>query len=219
MFRVENNVPEVYVHKSRDFQLLSRLYDLAFQDVKKSILSLERLTDTNSCNTLVLPLLGTKVGFFTNSTTPDEMYRKVLSAFPLIIRHKGSAKGLQLVVNLFERLINTPVTLILEENKAIITFRAYSPPVQLFEDLLEYIRPTGYEIEWKVDVDVPAKDVDYVYTDIVSDEDFTCGRYASVVASVEGVNDTASTIGSTIVQIIDANHINKDCDVCETCND
>ena len=31
MFRVENNVPDVYVQESRDFQLFCKLYDLAFQ--------------------------------------------------------------------------------------------------------------------------------------------------------------------------------------------
>ena len=47
MFRLQNNVPEVYVDKSRDFQLFCRLYDSCFGGVKFSIDSMSRLTNAS----------------------------------------------------------------------------------------------------------------------------------------------------------------------------
>ena len=81
MFLVENNVPDVYVQESRDFQLFSRLYDLVFQSSRFSIDSIPYASDTMHCNDALLPLIATKVGFFTDVNLTNYSHRKVLSAF------------------------------------------------------------------------------------------------------------------------------------------
>ena len=45
MFRIQDNVPEVYVEESRDFQLFSRIYDFAFQSCKLRVDSLQYSND------------------------------------------------------------------------------------------------------------------------------------------------------------------------------
>ena len=106
MFRVENNVPDIYVNESRDFQLIARLYDLAIQSSRFSIDSLVYASDTMKCNEQLLPLLATKLGIFDNLKLTDLQYRQILSAFPYIIRYKGSPTAIQLVLRLFGRMYN-----------------------------------------------------------------------------------------------------------------
>lgn len=153
MFRVENNVPEVYIAESRDFQLVSRLYDLVLQATRFSIDSIEDTSDTMRCNNRLLSLLSTKVGLFGTVTVPDAAYRQVLSAFPYIIKHKGSIQGLQLVVNLFERITNYKIYLdIIDDQLHIvqITFTKYAPYRDLLYLLLDYVRPVGSIVKYRV---------------------------------------------------------------------
>lgn len=164
MFRVENNVPDVYINESRDFQLFSRLYDLVFQSSRFSIDSMEQLSDTMYCNDAVLPLIATKVGFFTDLRLTSKADRQILSAFPHIMKFKGSLQGIQLVANLFERIVNTNVYLEYDsedKNKILICFEDYAPNISLLTALLDYIRPTGLLIDFRVlhDFDSPS---DYI---------------------------------------------------------
>lgn len=161
MFLVQNNVPEVYVDESRDFQLISKLYDLAFQCTRNSALSLKDVSDTMYCHSNLLPLIGTKVGFFSNLNLTDRSYRMVLSAFPHIIRYKGSFKAIQLIANVFERITNTQVTVTLdplERNTINIKFQSYSPNFSLLKELVETVRPAGVIINYSVvtDINIPA---------------------------------------------------------------
>ena len=209
MFLVENNVPDVYINESRDFQLIAKLYDLALQSTRFSIDSMEYISDTNRCINTILPLIGTKVGFFTSQKLTDKVLRKVLSAFPFIIRHKGSKTGIQLVLNLFERITNTKVAM--EEtddpNILIIRFFNYMLDVDLLRELLECIRPTGmlFQIEFKTDVSSVS---DYSLTDKVTlrhymqHTDLTPGELSGVVMKTDSDdtldNDISSNIGFTI---------------------
>ena len=59
LFRLQNNVPSVYVNSSRDFQLLCRLYDAAFNNVMFDADSISDITNTDRCSARVLPLLQT----------------------------------------------------------------------------------------------------------------------------------------------------------------
>ena len=79
MFLVRDNVPEVYIQESRDFQLFSELYDLAIQSSRFSIDSLEEATSSMYCNSSILPLLATKVGLFEELNLPDIAYRKAIN--------------------------------------------------------------------------------------------------------------------------------------------
>lgn len=167
MFRVEQNVPDVYINESRDFQLISRLYDLAFQDVRQSTDSLDHITATMQCRENLLPLLATKLGFFEELNLPEDIYRKVLSAFPTIIKYKGSKYAILLIVNLFERISNTNIIVHMYEDNAIIVFQTYSSSSELLMSLIEYIRPAGYIIEWETNISIFLDTADFNQTDDV----------------------------------------------------
>ena len=152
MFRIENNVPEVYVAESRDFQLVSRLYDLAINTTKYSITTLEEITNTKYCNSSILPLLCTKLGIFDDLQMSDKEYRVLLSVFPYVIRKKGSKEALDIICNAFSHIVNTHCECRIvdktttSDNDAIIYFEEYSPDVKLLLTLLDYVRPAGYKI-------------------------------------------------------------------------
>lgn len=170
MFRVQNNVPDVYINESRDFQLFARLYDLVFQSSRFSIDSLEQVSDTMRCNDALLPLIATKVGFFTDLNLTSRADRLILSAFPYIISYKGSFRGIELVANVFERIMNTNVTVIqdeLDKSHVTISFEQYTPDLSLLYPLLEYIRPTGMFIDYTVRTDLDVSTDTYTSYDEV----------------------------------------------------
>ena len=101
MFRLQNNVPDVYVQESRDFQLFCRLYDACFNNVKFSTDSLARSTSTYDCDARLLELLKTKLGLFTAIELDEHELRCLLSSFPTIMRYKGSRRGVEFIKILF----------------------------------------------------------------------------------------------------------------------
>lgn len=157
MFRIQNNVPEVYPDKSRDFQMFCRLFDVAFNSVKQSIDTMENITDTMSCDAVLLPLLKDKLGFFSSFELSDTELRYVLQAFPTIIRYKGSQQAITYITNLYSRLVspissaaevelrvdNGNYTLEVSSEKAVAK-------TQLLFELLKYVLPTGYTIDYFV---------------------------------------------------------------------
>lgn len=214
MFRVEQNVPEVYINESRDFQLFSRLYDLVFQSSRFSIDSMEQSSDTLHCNDKLLPLIATKVGFFTDLNLTSYADRLILTAFPYIIRYKGCLEGIELVANLFERIMNISVEVntekLVQESKIIIEFHDYTPNVDLLYALLSYIRPTGLVIEYSVITEFPKAVHNVSYSDNVTfrtgmleASENTSTESAVVVqdvANYRNYSDVASNIGFTQIQ-------------------
>lgn len=207
MFYVEQNVPDIYIQESRDFQLFSRLYDLVFQASRFSIDSLEQVSDTMRCNDRILSLIATKVGFFTNLNLTDITFRKILSAFPYIIKYKGSLKGIKLVANLFERITNTSVTIDNNADRISVIFENSTENVQLLYHLMEYIRPTGTFVDYIVRSKTEYAS-DYVTSDKVnvrrikmfdSNDDFSAGVISSsVVKEKEQVLDKNWDVTSNV---------------------
>ena len=206
MFLVENNVPEVYTQESRDFQLFCKLYDLVFQSSRYSIDSLQRLTDTNSCNNTVLQLFGTKIGLFEELTNvPDRVQRMILSAFPHIIRAKGSFKGLQLVANLFTRITRDIVTVSPDEedlNKVYVNFSTALRYMSVFTTLIEYIRPAGCILEYRRSV--PLTDSDSIDVLLSTDDIVTIAtKWQDSTVTVRGsseLDEYKATVGFSKTQ-------------------
>ena len=88
VIRLQNETPEVYTEQSRDFQLLCRVYDCVINSIKFDVDSIKKISSTRDIRATLLPLLQTKLGFFSNSIMSDEALRTILEAFPLIIKKK-----------------------------------------------------------------------------------------------------------------------------------
>ena len=94
-------VPYVYPNQSRDFQIFLRYYNYIFNGVKHDIDQIKDVVDTEECNNKILYLLQSKVGFFSNAKLTDDELRHAISAFPYIIRNKGSRKAISQAINVF----------------------------------------------------------------------------------------------------------------------
>lgn len=116
-FRLQDNVPDIYVSESRDFQLLLRLYDSIFGGLRFDIDGMQSLTDTMHIKNTMLPLLATKLGFFSNIDIEDKSLRYILSALPYFLKYKGSLYGVKQVVNLYLKIMNVKASVLISYSK------------------------------------------------------------------------------------------------------
>jgi hypothetical protein len=154
MFRVQDNVPEVYVNQSRDFQLFCHLYDLVFTGVRYSIDSMGYLTDSNRCNRNTVGLLMKKLGMFDDINISEQELKLLLSAFPSIIRNKGNITAIEYVIRVFHRIASIPSSQFFmdvskfNDNYVIeIRLADSSKYIDLIRDILKYVVPSGYIVK------------------------------------------------------------------------
>lgn len=98
MLRLQEMVPDWYVEKSRDFQVLCRLYDFTLNGLKYNIDTMQSLTDTRSVKDTVLPLVGDKFGIYDKEAYTN---RYLLEALPIASKYKGSLKSINILLNAF----------------------------------------------------------------------------------------------------------------------
>lgn len=101
LIRLVNETPEVYTEQSRDFQLLCRLYDCVINGLKFDTDNVVKVINTPEIRTNLLPLLQTKLGFFSTAHIEDTALRKTLEAFPLMVKKKGSLEAIGWAVNVY----------------------------------------------------------------------------------------------------------------------
>lgn len=153
MFRTQENIPEIYVNESRDFQLLCRAKDIIQGATKYTIDSLRHLSNTLEMNSTLLPLLKSKVGFFKDESLSEDQLRYLLTGFPYLLRYKGSRKAIESAVYLWfrvNRIGGKLISLIIDNTKYEININIDTPPqdTQLLDNLFTYLIPTGYIINY-----------------------------------------------------------------------
>lgn len=223
LIRTQNNVPDVYVNASRDFQLMCRLYDILINDVKYDTEAIKSIINTFMCNTRLLELLQTKLGFFTKSTISDEDLRYVLCAFPDIIKHKGSRQAIEEAVIVFLKLnhINSDFNIEFDKpNKYSVRvgIEGSVRDTHILDEIFRYILPAGYTFEYMfyvrpdIDEDIidlnTSADVLYVGDQINSQirhenyEDEVKDSMINAVDTVEIYNDDEEGIDTIIETVI-----------------
>lgn len=153
MFRTQENIPEVYVNTSRDFQLLCRINDAIQGATKYTIDSLRHLSNTLEMNSTLLPLLKSKVGFFKTENLSEDQLRYLLTGFPYLIKYKGSKKAIYSAIYLWFRVNRIGAALISvdidNDNYTIdININTIPQDTALLDNLLSYLIPTGYIINY-----------------------------------------------------------------------
>lgn len=156
MFRIQDKTPEVYTNTSRDFQLIGRLYDCIINGIKFDVDSMLDIINTDNIDSKLLKLLQTKLGFFTSKDITDDDLRYILEAFPIIIKNKGSLKGIEQAVSVFLKLnhIKSNVKIEVFNNTSVhpyvIQIYLNMPYTDTFilDEILKYILPTGYVISY-----------------------------------------------------------------------
>lgn len=156
IFRLAENVPDVYIRGSRDFQMLCRLYDCVLGGVKSDADSITDVTDTELCRQNILMELQTKLGFFTYKDIIQDDLRQVLAQFPYIIKNKGSKLGIIQQVNMFLKIkhikTSTYVNVINKDQVKPYTveigIESTVQDVSILTEVFKYILPTGYTVDF-----------------------------------------------------------------------
>jgi len=151
MFRLQENVPEVYVKQSRDFQLFCRIYDMINNAIRFNAKSTDTLLSPLQTSDKMLQLLATRVGFFPKSEYNTEALRQVISAFPYIIKYKGSKLGIEMALNTILKAENqyekTIINFDVENSMINIYTKNRLQSEDLLRDVLSYILPVGYDLD------------------------------------------------------------------------
>lgn len=157
MFRLQENVPEVYVKQSRDFQLFCRIYDVIDNALRFNAKSTENLLSPLQTSDRMLQLLATRVGFFPQHEYDTEALRQVISAFPYIVKYKGSKQGIEMALNVILKLENNykESFVIIDNNEYVVKIytKTKIQGEDLLRDVLSYILPIGYDIEVNTYID------------------------------------------------------------------
>lgn len=163
MFRIQDNVPEVYINESRDFQLISRLYDVLFSGTKYDIDSMVNVLDATLIKDSMIQLLCTKVGFFPRFDIDSNVLKYIIASFPYILKYKGSQRGIEFAVNAILKAENNPdaigqpyITIVKKKttgssNQSDYTVYIYTT-IQLYnrlalEEVLRYVLPIGCDYQ------------------------------------------------------------------------
>ena len=170
VFRLQNNVPQVYVDKSRDFQMMCRVLDTLHGSVMYDITTMQNLTNPMKINDSMLRLYATKVGFFTNVSIDSEVLRYIVSAFPYIVKNKGNIRGIKRAVATILRAEKVPnsmndYSVVIDNTEHridIYTFVVLKNRVAL-EEVLKYVIPTGYDVHISSAVEAPGIGTTYKY--------------------------------------------------------
>lgn len=207
MFRLQNNVPSTYIEQSRDFQLFCRLYDCINNGVQFDISTITDILDPIKVNDRIVKLLATRVGFITDVDIDNTVLRYILSAYPYIIKNKGTRKGIEAVVNAIlhaEHSIKAAIIEVInksaeDSNQVGYSINIYTPIIlsyttrKALDELLKYIVPTGYIIEILPYDKLPSST--YENTTLILD--------TSNIVSVQGPITTTSSIRGSESEYID----------------
>ena len=148
LIRLQNLIPSSYVAPSRDFQLICRLYDCLFNGVKNDTDTMITSINTQYISSRLLPLLSSKLGFFINNNLSDENLRILLTGYPLILKNKGSKRGIRYAINTFAKIknIKSEIDVTVDNEQYVISIFTEDDidDLDLLINLLQDILPTGY---------------------------------------------------------------------------
>lgn len=209
-------LPEYYNNESRDFQLFTRVFDLIENSLKFDIDTIPTILDSDMISDSYLESMAKKVGILDTGTYPDEIIRFMISAFPYIIKYKGSLRGIRYATQAFLKINGIEeVPLISIDNinyRISIGIESKIIDITLLKTILEYIIPTGYFISIYFYAGKNPKLPDSYYYNQVNDyyksngnaNDFMIIRDAELSYNendkiLDGRNQTLNTVGMTYV--------------------
>ena len=99
VYNTNQYIPEVY-RKERDMQVFTKLLDILLTCCKYDIDSLYKLYDAQLCPENLLPYLADTVNYKYDSSYPIMANREIIKMFMLMLRYKGSEKGIKMATAL-----------------------------------------------------------------------------------------------------------------------
>lgn len=151
MIKTWKRTPRVYSKESRDYQLLSILFDLGFNSSKTPIDTMLNLYTTN-IDYRFLDLACRTIGFNYNGTYTDQELADVLESFKYLTMNKGRKEAIIMAINLLLNSQNIKSEYYIQwestGSKIEKSFNLMLPPetknVKLLDEIFEYILPFGW---------------------------------------------------------------------------
>ena len=157
IFRTNLNTPEVYSNESRDFQLFGKSLDLITNLINADATAIKYIADTDKIRNILLPLLQTKVGFFSKLNLDYDTLRNLLAVFLTLVKGKGSKKALQQCINAYFKVFNINSTVavmyfdedaeafgkVIGKNTVVLGVDNVVSNIEALEEFFKYIVPAG----------------------------------------------------------------------------
>lgn len=151
IFRLDDNVPRIYVNESRDFQMLCRLFTYGINPSKYEVETLHYLNSGMLTNDRLLGNLCEKPGFMDGEEAKGDKLRYITENFAGLVRDKGAEIGILDSIYLYLIMYNltTAVYLQLDKDNFIIRIGIKSTvrDIDILYTILKYIVPIGWIIE------------------------------------------------------------------------
>ena len=177
LLRLQNRTPSYYCSESRDFQLLCRLYDNTVNAILYDVDTIPSILSTRNCRNTVLPLLQTKLGFFTEKEFNNVALRYVLESFPSLVKKKGALKAFEESLNAFIKINNilSPITIYfskepltlynkftIPDHSLLIGINTGFEDTSILDEIFKYIVPVGIGYYFYFYTQVSAKTQQYI---------------------------------------------------------
>jgi hypothetical protein len=217
MFRLQDNVPDVYINESRDFQLICRLYDLIINGVMFDINSITNINNPMKVNDRLLKLYCSKVGFFTNAYIPDEVLRVILSSFNYTIKYKGTKTGIEHAVCAILKMegsFKKPIIIIDNDNYNIRILT----PITIYnkvalQEYLKHIIPAGYTFTIENSLQIPERLTELSIAEKVYIKQLETAELSEIANDTKNIDSTIVNNViykgvNTVAQVLSADDIN-----------
>lgn len=144
MIRTETQVPSNYYARSRDFQLLGRLFDLVANSSKNYADCVANFTDGRFAS-----LMARTVGFCGDRKYDAQDLTSLYRSFKSILRKKGTKSAIEDCVELLmhSQNVSSGYELNCDSDDCAVTINLYDGSLQdisLLEDMLDYVLPAGW---------------------------------------------------------------------------
>ena len=148
MIETKNLVPEVYYNRSRDFQVLGRIYDIILNYVKTNTQVINNAPYSEDIDDVLIPLISTTLGFKQTHEYNTNQLKVLCSSFVSILRNKGNFTAIETLLSILGNVENTKDSYdyAIDKNNPYL-LNIYLPlsisDTSLFEDMLYYVLPAG----------------------------------------------------------------------------
>lgn len=160
-FKIEKNVPDVYVSESRDFQLLCRVLDIYLVGCLNRASNMKYQLDLDKCSENLLWAIANMQGFVTNVYIPPNVLRNICKVFPYCIKRKGTAEAIRVAsyaVLSTDRLIYDIAVDVRRDEGGSQSYTLYvecetqsgyqSDYLQYLDEVLRFLVPAGWGIRY-----------------------------------------------------------------------
>lgn len=208
MIKTKKLVPEIYYNRSRDFQLLGRIYDIVFNYMKMNSDVIYNNPFSDNSDDKLIALVSSTLGFKQTHEYNTKQLRSLCSTFVEALRNKGNLKSIESLLNLLANVENnTDVCYVSISESNPYLLNIYIPlsisDTSLFEDMLTYVLPAGmsYRLIRQLTVNAPETEEEVWFN--LSDL-----RGEPTSAKIK-INTNNQTIASQVLQAGDVKEIEQ----------